>query len=881
MYTRVITNQTLATDVGQARTGVRTSVVARIDRRVIDDRVVSTATIPFIRPRFVSFLGRALKPNTRLHAFFDDIAVNSFITPASNVQVTMSSGTFNFKSSAEFYGEENELTARKVGDFHQSAFNMGDIVYVVQRGASTYTLTNTPATGVLGYVGNGNILYLNNIKGSFLSNDVVNGTISGAAATLNSAVSSTPMGTPLITNANGDVVGTFYIPNTPAQRFRTGTRELVLLDSSTNNQLLANTVARVSYTATGTLQTRQATIAATRNAEIVREVVPPETRTVQTGISERIIDTGWYDPLAQTFLVDTKNGCFLTKVDIFFQSKDASLPVTLEIRTTVNGYPGKRVLPFGRVVKRAEDVSTSNDATVATTFVFDSPIYVEENAEYCIVLLSDSTDYKVWISQLGDDAVGTDRRISQQPYLGVLFKSQNASTWTADQLQDLKFKLYRAKFDTSSPGYFTYVNETLPPQRLPRSPIRLYKDTNTVRVTHPNHGMTNGSNVTLTGLGTQGDLYNIPSGNINKLHELISNVTIDSYTIQIGNVASDTVSLVTSNMTATQDVVFNVIHPIVQFRNFNGTSVNFTANTTPATLSATRSASPVSILPNNNNYFDEPQAIKATVNEPISSGSNRKSFELNVKLESTLDNLSPVLDLNRSSLVSIVNRINNSRYVSFDSELSNILISNTKIRFSNTEFSTTHPEVANVLTQLIPGKVVRIVNVGGNVLNSANVTIRSVSNFAGVANVNTYYNFVSENPGNTITIKQFEGYVDERAPMGGLNAAKYVTRQINLTNPSKFLKIMFNSNIPLQGEIDLYYRTLPIGSLKPLNEEGYIYAAPLVPHTKTDSPSIYTEVNYEIDNIPSFTAVAVKLVFRSTNTSKVPSIKDLRIIACP
>ncbi|BCU96835.1 MAG: hypothetical protein CM15mV13_2920 [uncultured marine virus] len=39
---------------------------------------------------------------------------------------------------------------------------------------------------------------------------------------------------------------------------------------------------------------------------------------------------------------------------------------------------------------------------------------------------------------MGEDDVTNDRTISEQPYAGVLFKSQNASTWTADQYEDLK-----------------------------------------------------------------------------------------------------------------------------------------------------------------------------------------------------------------------------------------------------------------------------------------------------------------------------------------------------------------------------------------------------------------------------------------------------------
>ena len=45
---------------------------------------------------------------------------------------------------------------------------------------------------------------------------------------------------------------------------------------------------------------------------------------------------------------------------------------------------------------------------------------------------------------MGDVEKSGNRTISEQPYAGVLFKSQNASTWTADQYEDLKFTIYKA-----------------------------------------------------------------------------------------------------------------------------------------------------------------------------------------------------------------------------------------------------------------------------------------------------------------------------------------------------------------------------------------------------------------------------------------------------
>ena len=61
-------------------------------------------------------------------------------------------------------------------------------------------------------------------------------------------------------------------------------------------------------------------------------------------------------------------------------------------------------------------------------------------------MISNSTKYSVYISRVGENDILSDAYISNQPTLGSLFKSQNASTWEASQWEDLKFTLYRADF---------------------------------------------------------------------------------------------------------------------------------------------------------------------------------------------------------------------------------------------------------------------------------------------------------------------------------------------------------------------------------------------------------------------------------------------------
>ena len=168
-----------------------------------------------------------------------------------------------------------------------------------------------------------------------------------------------------------------------------------------------------------------------------------------TNTFDRVNVGGWFDPLAETFLVDESlypDGVFVSDLDLYFKSKDDDgLPVSVQIRDTVNGYPARVILPFSDLSKLPEDVNISEDCSVATNFAFPSLVYLVPG-EYAITVLSNSLKYEAYIAETGENIVGTDRKISEQPYAGVLFKSQNASTWSPDQKQDLTFKLNMVEF---------------------------------------------------------------------------------------------------------------------------------------------------------------------------------------------------------------------------------------------------------------------------------------------------------------------------------------------------------------------------------------------------------------------------------------------------
>jgi hypothetical protein len=158
------------------------------------------------------------------------------------------------------------------------------------------------------------------------------------------------------------------------------------------------------------------------------------------------------DPLAQSFKVGTSepNGIFLTSVDLFFETVDDSdVPCTVQIRTLQTGLPTEISLPFSEVVLEPGQIAVSSNSSVATNVKFESPVYLESNKEYCVVILSNSTKYRVFISRVGENDLLDQTYISNQPVLGSLFKSQNGSTWEPSQWEDLKYTLYAANFTPS------------------------------------------------------------------------------------------------------------------------------------------------------------------------------------------------------------------------------------------------------------------------------------------------------------------------------------------------------------------------------------------------------------------------------------------------
>jgi len=692
----------------------------------------------------------------------------------------------------------------------------------------------------------------------------------------------------IITDSTGFVKGVFAIPDpndTTKPRWRTGKRVFRLTSSSTNSQdrTAVATSAEGDYDAKGLLETTQEAIIATREPRTQRDTVT-STRTTTRSASRVIAvrqppDRGGGgngggnnsgDPLAQSFMVDVEDGLFITSLDAFFATKSSTLPVKAEIRNMVNGYPGPKVLPFAQKWLNSSQVNTSADGSVATTFTFDSPVYLQEGIEYCIVLYSDSVDYTAYVARLGEKQINSNRIVSSQPNIGILFKSANNRSWTPEQMEDMKFTLKKAVFDTSAPGTLTLTNSNDERTKtLNTNPIRTFNGSNQIRVFHPNHGMHSSTdNVTIAGLPS-GNYNGIAHSAINGTFTSIKNITLDSYDIVTTGTATATGDIGGSTITASRNVPFNVLqlqighvlHPQTNIspsvRTTSGKSVH--GSETPFVRQGTSEKR--SVVLGDNIYYTEPRLVASRINE-LNEMAGQKSFTVQLIMTTSNANVSPVIDLKRCNAFAITNRLNNPLVSSTntftgDGSTAGFTLSST-------------PSDVHLLSVKKSGK--RLAPVDDFTISGSQLNLTT----APAAGANIVAKLT-----NTID------YEDDTATEGGSTDGSYITRPVSLENPSTALEVRLAASVRSTSDIKMFFRltggeeTRRIQDIEftPFNVDGS--------SDKNVAPSTGDEVNdidfkdykFSVKDLQEFTSFQIKVVFRGTNSAYPARLKDFRALA--
>lgn len=823
--TTVNTQVTVAThNFKHSRDGVRTMVVPQITKKSLGDKVVDTSMIPFIRSRDVLFSGAKMKPNTSVYPFFDDVRVSEYVKPLRELVVSASRTSIKkITKHTKFYNFNKGASRLKVAGVE----NISSGVYR---------------------------LYVYNLKGSFAITDKTLKDSRGVViGTIQSQVDIGAFNTRLKTSAAGNVYGMFRIPNSNKLKFKTGERVFKLTSSKTN-ATEPMTSGEAKYTARGILQTKQKTIVSTRNAKIVERKVSQGFTSQRTVVSSRSTvsrkswtssrQRTWVDPLAETFMVSEKDGVFIKQIGVYFGSKDQNVPVLCQIRTVVNGYPGPEILPGANVLLYPEDVPVSEDGSAETIFEFPMPVYLKGETEYCFVIMAETVEYYMHVATMGQKTLIGDQVVSKQPYAGVMFKSQNASTWTADQTSDLKFNIYRCSFDTSKTykAMLANTHEDMFGTRTDMVDIdgvvRTESGSSRIFVFHQFHGFDNGSIVELEGFPV--NVWNgVELSRLNGRETKVSEVTINGYYIDLAkefgsegsNVADTTGKLNFSGIRASRNIRYDVAHPMAQQIILPNTSIDWSYISTSGNcmhgsfVPYIKDQKGTNFTIGEDIEFTTPRVIASSSNEYNKiSGSNefnRKSLVFQADMSSSSESVSPVLDTERCSVVTITNMTNYPDVNALPGEQGYV------------------PMSTRLVEQLAEDGISPLLDEEGNII-------------------------YKEIP------------VDETQPFGGPTATKYVTKMVSLKDPATSLKVYVTSLIGPDSMIDIYYKTGNVSTQQEFDKLEWKLMERPEDFVSIDEAK---ELEFSVENLDDFSNFSFKIVMGTTNSSDVPMLKDFRGIA--
>ena len=272
-------------------------------------------------------------------------------------------------------------------------------------------------------------------------------------------------GGPIVTDALGAVSGTF---NIPGGEFKTGDRVFRLVD--VDDLVVASdsitTQAAATYSASNITITKARLGLGTRLPQIAVNTVNvvQGQRVSSRTLTSTVINTTvqQWDPIAQTFLInetEDNTGIFMKKLDLFFRTKHPTLGVEVQIREVENGSPTLKIVPFGRKRLMPAQVNVSNDSSAATSFEFDTPVFLKAGSEYCFVVMPDGSNdgYNIWVGELGATDILTGGPVYFNNSTGVMFTSSTNRIWTPFQKEDIKFVIHRKNF-TSTSGTVVYRN---------------------------------------------------------------------------------------------------------------------------------------------------------------------------------------------------------------------------------------------------------------------------------------------------------------------------------------------------------------------------------------------------------------------------------------
>jgi hypothetical protein len=881
------------TNIFQTRTGVNNSIDVTQQTIETGDTINSVVDIRFVRSTIIDASANSLKPNTNFSLYINDVDSNEFFYPKLITGLTGVNKKFVVGEivliSPVF--SDNLLRPSVVRGITAVVVNPYDYTSNISLIGNNFSLNQTSQQ--IEYSQNTTLLAIDDIRSadrSIINPELIGNTftITGQTSGATALCSNKPN---VVSNEVGDLHGFILIPE---ETFETGILSFSISDRPDNivvsGYSLSN--ASTSFFAQGAQLNVTSSVVSVSVPEIVTTPISRD-RTVfipdppPPPPAPPAAPAGRGDPLAQSFYIDTEGGVFATSIDLYFYTKDDSAPVTIDIRTIQNGTPTETIVPYSTVTVAAADINISTNASAATRFTFSSPVYLQNQTDYCFVVRSTSTKYYLWVSRLGENDVTTDFVIDKQPNLGVLFKSANMSTWEPDQFEDIKFNLNRAKFDTNVTVPTVLYNTPISGVKLISDPLTFTKNSAVIRVFQPNHGMhSSQSYVSINGVVSEAQNGMLSTNISNITNQIVVNDLSDnSFNYQ----ASESWSKINNqNISAQNPGYIKIDNEIISYSSItnNNTFVVYERGAL-GTIAAQHSDRAVVECYNVNGIILSDVNTVHRVHNVI----NLDEYEILAPFKSN------------TTAVSGGSQITASRNIQYETITPQFNILTLPFTESNVSLvSTTATSIGNKeQISFILSSSESIENFAENnittprMIASETNRTRYFSNLMGTMRVNLNMSTTKDNVSPVIDLasstiitisNRINKEVDqndnidissELLPIGGLHSS-YITKKVSLENSSTSIRVLFDAIRRQEVDIKVFAKTRSDSSLGSFNDANYI-EIPAESYPTSQTENEYRSFEYEIKGLPEFKEWSIKIVLISNDQSNIPKIKNFRALA--
>lgn len=655
-------------------------------------------------------------------------------------------------------------------------------------------------------------------------------------------------GDPLVTDADGTAYFRLRLPAGNEKRFRTGQREVIVIDSPTNSQQDGSTMAKNYFVAQGLVQQLQGTILTTRTVIATVNDINESNLTTTQYLQKLRPSCSAYSFLPKA--PDGEEGIFLTKVDLFFAQKHPTLGFWIEIREMDSGGDITRnAVPLSEVWVESSDPRyvVSDDASLATTIQFQCPIFLYNNVQYALVIhtIGLNPDTYIWISRLTEFELGTENRLSQRPLTGTFYTTNNNLNWDIVPDVDLKVNFYRASFtknvegtaylgqkpierlilDNVSDDFDVYGETLIGNQRLTLSSSTMTEllvndiligntsAANSKVITYAGSVAAVASTKFVSGervfryygannvnSGTSAIISTVRqgSGYIEKYTVTSSSKTLDVDASNGQFYIGDTVYGLTSNASATITGIANSRYSLVDFEpsyiKFNKTGISFDMKATSNT--GVQDAAFVPIDDNENFYFSVEKAVLSRSYEIASSSLNgAPSNNVKAKLVTQSEYVSPILDVGRTYNIFVDNIVNANTY---------------KENYTGATVTLNDAAFANVGNILVNNTTLANSTIISKTGNDVVITVPTTDYTVGtVLEIRDNVNSTAAKVGSSdVTVTKLIG--DTKTPTGGALINKYISKPVVLADgqDAEDIIVIMTAYRPISTDVGVWIRLI-------------------------------------------------------------------------